>query len=227
MTEPQPCERIAAYFTDAEADRAARALRAYFAPDLHFTGSAFDGLFDHGNPNCLTAVDMLAVTTLSVDVPPRAALRLIGAPDVELLLGAIPTGADMWTSPELLDDDSHANQLWTLVRSHDGVGRTITSKLLAAKRPHLLPIYDRHVQAALGFDNQWPFMQEVARSPAVEDLLANVGTCRTAAGVPAEVSVLRIIDAVIWMRQHGWHSHDTSNCDCDFAGFRLPVGEVA
>jgi hypothetical protein len=73
VTEPQPYERIAAYFTGVEADRAARALRAYFAPDLHFTGSAFDGLLEHGNPNRFTAIDMLAVTTLSVEVPPRAA----------------------------------------------------------------------------------------------------------------------------------------------------------
>ena len=227
MTEPQPCERISAYFTGIEADRAARALRSYYAPGLHFTGSAFDGLLDHGNPNGFTAVDMLAVTTLSVEVPPRAALRLIGSPDVEPLLASIPTAADLWTYPELLHDDSHASRLWTLVRSHDGIGRTITSKLLAAKRPHLIPIYDQHVRAALGFDNQWPFMREVARSPKVARLLVDIGNCRTAAGVPIEWSVLRIIDVVIWMRQHGWRSHDTSSCDCDFTGFQLAVGEVA
>jgi hypothetical protein len=227
MNQPQPCELIAAYFTGIEADRAARALRAYFAPDLHFTGSAFDGLLDHGTPDRFTAIDMLAVTTLSVEVPPRAAIRLIESPDVEPLLAAIPTTADLWSDLELLHDDSHADRLWKLVRSHDGIGRTITSKLLAAKRPHLIPIYDQHVQAALGFDNQWPFMLAVARSPKVTQLLIDVGNSRTAAGVPAEVSVLRIIDIVIWMRQHGWHSHDTSNCACDFTGFQLALGEAA
>jgi hypothetical protein len=151
---------------------------------------------------------------------------LIESPDVESLLAAIPTAADLWTDPELLDDDSHANRLWALVRSHDGVGRTITSKLLAAKRPHLIPIYDHHVQVALGFDSQWPFVQAAARDPEVAHLLGDICNARTAAGVPIEVSVLRIIDVVIWMRQHGWRSHDTTNCDCDFTGFQLALGEA-
>jgi hypothetical protein len=73
----RPCDRITPYFVGVEADRAACALRADFAPDLHFTGSAFDAVLEHSNPNRFTAIDMLAVTTLSVEVPPHAAIRLI------------------------------------------------------------------------------------------------------------------------------------------------------
>ena len=222
-----PCDRIDAYFSEVEFDRSVRAMRSYFAPDLHFTGSAFDGLFDAASPNEFTALDMLAVSTLSVEVPPRAALRLIASSDVRPLLVEIPASATIWSHPELLDDVGFANQLWRLVRAHDGVGRTISSKLLAAKRPHLIPIYDQHVGAALGFgDHQWPFMQAVARDAQVEPLLHTIEQARTAAGILAGISVLRLIDIVIWMRRHGWTSHETHSCDCDFRGFELPVGET-
>jgi Family of unknown function (DUF6308) len=46
--------------------------------------------------------------------------------------------------PQKLSAESPAGQLWELLRgARDGVGPTRTSKLLAAKRPRLLPIWDK------------------------------------------------------------------------------------
>lgn len=70
---------------DGSPERAVSVLQAYFAPlsggKGGFTGGAFD-LFDpagdrSANSNVFTADDLVAVSFLSVTVPPRAALEIL------------------------------------------------------------------------------------------------------------------------------------------------------
>lgn len=40
----------------------------------HYTGAWFDGLTDHDLPNRITASDLVAVTTLGVEIPPNKSI---------------------------------------------------------------------------------------------------------------------------------------------------------
>src|SRR6202043_119609 len=68
------------------------------------------------------------------------------------LLSEIPVDVDIVdVDPQMLGAESPAGQLWDVLRrSRDGLGPTTTSKLLAAKRPRLLPIWDSFVEQATG-----------------------------------------------------------------------------
>ena len=198
-----PLERVFAYFSDDAHSLAVKALGDYYVADEPYTGASFDSLIDAEQPSRFTATDIVAVSMLSVNVPPRAALSLLGG-EADELLSRVPATASLWSNPELLDRDGDAWKLWTVVAAHHDVGRTIASKLLAAKRPALFPVYDQYVAAALDFGpSEWGFWQEVASHPEAKSLLDAVGDARNAAGVSPIVSDLRVIDVVVWMRHHG------------------------
>jgi hypothetical protein len=221
----RPSGRVLSYFDDENLASTVAALRTYFGPNHHYTGAAFDDLIAESPPDEYTCADIVAVSMLSVTVPARASLALLGGAANDLL-ESIPSNATVWSNPELLDRGSDAWTLWNLVNSYNDIGRTKTSKILAAKRPGLVPVYDQYVAAALGFGkNYWAFWQDVA-SEATHvgggDLPVLVDRARSDAGVPEHVSALRIIDAVVWMRHHGWKTH-TNGCKlgCDVSSFAI------
>ena len=226
MPPTAPIERVSAYFTGTDLKIAAKALRSYFSPRGCYTGSSFDHLALEGPPDRYVASDYLAVSTLSVNVPPRAALALMEA--TEVIPSVIDREATLWGSPALLDRSEPAWRWWQAVHDLWGLGPTKTSKLLAVKRPHLLPIYDTVVAGALGFGpSYWAFWQEVARSPEAGRLVAAVTDVAADAKVPEIVSTLRIIDVVVWMREHGASTHPWGLCqECDLVGVG-PLRETA
>lgn len=198
-----PFDSVFAYFSGDAHGLAVKALGDYYVADEPYTGASFDTLIDAREPDRFTATDIVAVSMLSVNVPPKAALSLLGG-EADELLSKVPAGESLWSSPELLDRDGDAWKLWTVVAAHHDVGRTIASKLLAAKRPALFPVYDQYVAAALDFGpSEWGFWQEVARHSDAKSLLDAVAEVRNTAGVNPIVSDLRVIDVVVWMRQHG------------------------
>ncbi len=235
MTETStPFDRVNSYLTGSAFDLSVRGLRSYYAADEsgpHWTGSQFDRLADATTPNAFTADDMLAVSMLSVNVPPRAALWLIEGKTMKDMLSTIPDGAhvmdhpdktSLWERPELLDRDSPAWRLSVMVEGRRGIGPTIASKIIAAKRPHLLPVYDQHVNTALNFGpSPWGFFQQVAWDERAPELLTKIDQAKASAEVPEYVSALRIIDVVVWIRQHGWTMHEVDSCkfNCDFGSF--------
>ncbi len=210
-----PHDRVRGYFTDDRLDldhdsvmsRAVDVLKTYYRPGLYFTGSAFDRMIAVSPTDRYTADDIVAVSMLSVQVPPTAAVRLLeGA--VNDLLQAVPAGASLWTNPGLLDEGGAAWALWDSVRGLEGVGPVTTSKLLAAKRPNLVPVFDRYVSEGLHTGPSfWRFWQDVVRGTVVagkESLQSLVHTARERAAVPAYVSDLRVVDVVVWMiERHG------------------------
>ncbi len=220
-----PLQRVHAYFEGDAADLAVTALRSYYAEadgSPHWTGSAFDRLASTSDPNRFTAQDMLAVSMLSVTVPPRAALWLTENELANHMLARLPAGVTLWESPQSLDRDSKAWNVWKVVDDLAGVGATIASKILAAKRAALIPVFDQHVDRALQFGvSHWAFWQSVARDDHASALLASVEQAMTEARVPSYVSPLRSIDVVIWMREHGWTTHESAKCQigCDFSSF--------
>jgi hypothetical protein len=158
-------------------------------------------LTSKANSGRFTTDDIVAVSMLSVNVPARTSLWLLEQPVANALLRKVPADVTLWEHPELLDRDGAAWQLWAAVRAQPKVGPVIASKLMAAKRPHLIPVHDQYVEQALGTGkSQWGFWQQVARHPKADDLVGRVRSVAHEAAVPAHVSALRVIDVAVWMQ---------------------------
>lgn len=203
------------FITGVERARALVALKSYFRS---YTGSFFERFLDRDHPDELTANDFLAVSMLGVNVPANAAIWIMtdGRDEVGDLLRAVgPFDRFIGDEEANLSPNGHAWKLWRLLRSRrwpeggaaSGLGRTILSKLLAAKRPHLIPVYDKHVGSALLEDPDqdiWALWHERFQGEAGRELMKEAESLRQEAGVGEDVSVLRIIDISIWMRVHGY-----------------------
>jgi hypothetical protein len=198
--------------------RSAVDLADYFEPDRaagttpRYSGSRFEFLAGGGDrpdvANVITAEDLVAVTMLSVEVPGTVALQLLEGGlgrDLTRHLVEIPTDVPI-SSPlaaALLDGRSHADVAWSLLQEPRGMGWVITNKLLARKRPQLIPVYDGVVACAYGAPAAlWQWLVPLfADGVLAEHLLA----AREEAGVPAQVSALRVLDVIVWMRHRPDH----------------------
>ncbi len=191
-------DAVMAHFVGDNEAVAVENLKEYLAS---FTGRLFERLADP-DPFSLTANDFVAVSALSVEVPPEAAGRLLGElhPTVGQLLRAIPVGASIADTPELLAESEAAWELYELLRSIHGLGPTTVSKLMAAKRPALVPIRDSVVWSALGEPELWwaPWVEFTTGGDA-EQRLAQVRSVAQLADAD-HLTLLRVIDVVIWMR---------------------------
>ncbi len=87
------------------------------------------------------------------------------------------------------------NELQTL----PSVGPTIASKLLARKRPRLRPIYDSVVAGVTDTRARlWEPLRVALRADDF-DLYQRLLRLHAAAGLPAEVSALRVLDVIAWL----------------------------
>jgi len=191
-------------------DKAAviEALRRYFVVDGDvFTGSRFELVADAEHPDTFTAKDLVAVSMLSVEVPARVAYWLLST-EGQLatcpLLAQVPTTVDIWDTEaeSLLAEGGPLWILWNLLAcaswpqpvSGNGMGPTTISKLLAAKRPRLVPVWDSVVERAVGsIDEMWPGMRDALLDDDLRELIV-----RATATAPPHVSLLRRIDVVVW-----------------------------
>jgi hypothetical protein len=194
-------ERLLSYLGPGAEQR----LRHYFLGDDVFTGRWFERFAGGGErPEArhrFTAEDLVAVTFLSVSVPPKAAWSLLEdcAGDFNELLRRIPADQDLWeVSRGTIEGDSAADLLWHELDRLPGVGWVTAGKLLARKRPRLIPIYDDVVQGAFGLKKGtwWKSMHDVLTgNPEVIDAAQRL---RTDAGIE-DISILRVIDVSVWM----------------------------
>ena len=89
-----------------------------------------------------------------------------------------------------------------LLRTLPGVEWVIAGKLLAAKRPRLIPILDNKVRGLIQpptsqfWISIWDELSDESRRTAIAEVCADA---------PAHVSLLRRIDVALWMAatQHG------------------------
>ena len=121
------------------------------------------------------------------------------------LLHQIPVGVDLWRADEAdVGPGSSADELWRALVRLPGINWVTAGKLLARKRPRLIPVYDRVVKAALGrgdADEWWrPLRQALVDDPNV---VARLRALRDKAHIGDTVSLLRVLDVCIWMQEHG------------------------
>lgn len=192
-------------------DESVRDLRSYFHSrrgNGFYSGSQFER-FDGGGDaprvrDHITSSDVLALTFLSISRGlPGVAMDVMDTQGKRIteLLTAIPVDVPLhdadWSHYER---DSAAHQLWNLLRRCGGTNRLVTAnKLLARKRPHLLPVYDREVRRLLGSpDVFWAclwtwFATDDGRRDGMAEIRSEVG------GIE-DISLLRCLDVLLWMR---------------------------
>jgi hypothetical protein len=203
--------------------RAAKILQRYYLgkdekTGLLSTGSSSDGWAGGGDTpedrDRITDSDFVAVSMLSVKVPAKAAVGLADptvAARITELLAKIPTDTKMsdLTTEEAqatLGKNSPSCDLWQILRA-DGarrwdVGPTIASKIMARKRPNLIPIWDDIIGQVIGKRgprNQWLNWHNLLQpGTPLPDRLRRI---HEQSEVAKGLSEFRIMDAILW--RHG------------------------
>jgi hypothetical protein len=189
------------------------ALRRYFSEDSarpHYTGRWFERFAGGGDrpgiADTVTEADVLALNFLSITDLANVAIDTTTTYAVEIteLLEQIPADLAMHDTPwTTYAPGSPASRLWWLLKRCGGKDRWVTAnKLLARKRPHLLPVYDSQVKAVLGSPRSiwaclWTWFQgDQQRVEAVAELRAKTGDID-------DISLLRCLDVLLWMLATG------------------------
>jgi hypothetical protein len=209
---------VTALLAVADDPQAAIDLRRYFGLDppaaMPFTGGRFDRLAGGGDRPAtwhgVTADVLLPVQMLTVRVPARAALDLLEGPlgaEVSTHLPQVPPTSTSATTqrPAHVDHGAPADLAWRALTRSVGVGWVIAGKLVARQSPRLLPVYDEVVRCACSApDGFWAWLHQGLpdKGGALKDSL---GRLRGSAEIPAEISKLRILDVVLWMRHREQH----------------------
>ncbi|MEU2436243.1 DUF6308 family protein [Streptomyces rubradiris] len=187
--------------------------------DLFYSGACFERLGGGGDAEHVAdrfdGNDLVAITTLSVSLVPHGAINLLTDPDGHWarLLSLIPRDARLEDprSDALIAEGGPAWELWERLdgtKQHpgkpDGSGPVVAGKLLARKRPHLIPIYDIRVKQLFERPKTdhsfWAALAAALRADngAFCDQLARL---RDKAGIGEDIGVLRVFDVIAWMHQ--------------------------
>jgi len=134
-----------------------------------------------------------------VGAPPtaRAVRHLLDpatAPQLTARLRAIPAGTDLWRAPTRVLDEAAA--LWSLLQEADGVGPVRATKVLARKRPRLVPLLDPAgaflLELAPGA--LWATLRAVLADAGRRDRIEALRP----PGADERLPLLRLFDLAIW-----------------------------
>lgn len=199
---------------DEDEDKGLEYLKKYYLSDAeYFTGSQFERIgAEAGDEHVFTPADLCSVATLGVNVSARAGIVILGT-EVSMfngLLGKIPVDLKIGSLSELeferiLGRESKAQKLWSHLRrnggneSRWGIGPTLASKLMARKRPHLIPNEDSVVNRVinLGRGDSWRLWWEAFQAEG-DYLESRADNLPTEIGRP-DLSALRVCDVMLWM----------------------------
>ena len=165
------------------------------------TGSQFDGWDSTGtrraDDNRFTPDDTVAVTFLSVQVRPMAAIQLLRdrADRFSELLTEVGPDRELVDDDSVLRDDWVGWTLMSELQALPDVGPVTASKLFARKRPKLRPIYDDVVAAVTGSRALWKPLHEALQTDQLHERLLRL---RDQTGLGEDTSALRIFDVIAW-----------------------------
>ena len=172
----------------------------YFNPHKNepFSGDLFHTL-PTNDFDCFGNDDLLSLNLLDEPVTAQQ-IKILTSGKFDDLLRNIDPNVDITE----LDGSpyEHAINLWIALREVHGFGPTRVSKLLARKRPKLLPIRDQIVNDQLQIKGYswWKSLAGTMRNTSVKELLRELSPSKaTQAPTP-----LRVLDVAIWM--HGSRS---------------------
>jgi hypothetical protein len=167
----------------------------YFDHYESFAGLTFDSL-GRNLPNEITADDLLAVTLLDVSWTPPAVRAMLEDQTEKfgMLLRGIDSHTTLW-APDAGRQLCAAEAMWEELRTLPGVGRTKAGKLLARKRPLLVPIVDDVIARAVGNSGKtWLTLRHCFQNDAFRESVEALRPTGT-----EDISMLRIFDVAIWM----------------------------
>lgn len=205
---------IRSALTDISQQEAIRYLQEYFSlEDPFYTGAHFESLESYNNiEDRITASDLYAVATLNTPIGRQAAMGILitEADELNGYLAQITSrnlgslSADEFN--EHLGADSAAAKLWDALRRRTKpteekwkIGPTRASKIMARKRPHLIPINDRVIRRVIDKkrgEEDWQLWWEALTCD--NELERRADALRTAIDKPG-LSTLRVFDIVLWM----------------------------
>ncbi len=191
----------------------AGALSTYFrGQPRQFSGSLFDSFGGGGDrtevENQITSEDVLALAAVNAAMPAAITNRLLSEPlsgRLTVYLRQLATDIDLWDAEdEVLTVAAEAfeqiRSIQPIVAGY-GEGWAAANKLLARKRPRLIPMYDAKVGrvANLAGGASWWLSLRHAMHVDGEDNEVRYRVC--AAMLEADigyVSVLRGLDVILW-----------------------------
>lgn len=196
--------------------KAAGLLTAYYKPNGPFAGATFETLGDN-DPNAFGRDDLLATTLLDVSLPPDSVRAVLGESAGSLSSGLRRLGPDepLWVATE--EKLHNAGEVWNELRRLRGVDWVIAGKLLARKRPKLVPVVDRWTVKVLQppKGQVWASLKGALSDDGLRNRLEAIRP-----DASSEVPILRLLDALLWMR----HS-ESKNARAVRRDLGLPVSE--
>ncbi|ELB91867.1 DUF6308 family protein [Rhodococcus opacus] len=195
--------------TDSDAAAIAALTKYYGRPylgDDAYVGAQFDSWSSTGDrageADRFTADDLVAA-----GVPVRAGPPDGGAGDPRHRDGGAerPSDGDRPGSGPWFDEPAPLAPGWpawdleTALWALPGIGQTKATKLIARKRPRLYPIGDSVVSQVLGTERA--HLNPVREALRADDaaLHRRLLSIRKEAGLPDEISALRVFDVIAWM----------------------------
>lgn len=194
--------------------RAITVLHAYYArttnPKDGYTGGQWDTFDPSRNrehsPNVFTPDDLVACSLLGTPIGGSACLQLL---DPAAPFGALLTriGPDQdFTSLHTLTGEPFGSvrDLYRALQDLPGVGGTRATKLLARKRPRLVPIVDSVIKEHIfgSGPSHWTPLHS-ALTADHHALWKRLLTLHQRAGLAEAVSGLRVFDVLAWMDGSG------------------------
>jgi hypothetical protein len=175
------------------------AVDGYFHTD-EYTGRWFErlGRDQTWSANTFTPIDLVAVSMLGVAIPPTAALELLSGERLSRIgeLLALIEDVPLHEVPaENIDVGWPPARLWAELKAIPGLGRTKRSKLMARKRPALIPVYDQRTKHRLGLGEE---IWLPIRAMWNEELVASIARMRGEIDALDDISLLRVLDVAVW-----------------------------
>jgi hypothetical protein len=179
----------------------------YFDPSGPYAADTFNTM-GVNEPDAIGADDLLAVHLLDIDIDPRTVRAIL---DDEALrgfiaekLGSISSDIAIWHKGAERCHDV-AEELWKELTDVPGVGAIIAGKILARKRPRLIPIYDKRIRRYLDppAGRFWETLRLALRQDNLPAKIEEALRPDFLQGdvIESQVTTIRLLDVAIWMRQ--------------------------
>jgi hypothetical protein len=176
-------------------------LAHYYRPEGDYAGATFLSL-EPNEPHRVTATDLFAVTLLSVDIGARVTRRVIHDGQLRDELRAIPTVIHLEDADDGVLDAAGkcyetVKRLFVDPTAKKSAPWVAPAKLVARKRPRLVPVRDELVRRFLGIDPKWGYRgaweiyQRLMRDAEIRGLLDPL---------VSQDPPLRVLDVALWTR---------------------------
>lgn len=210
--------RLSTRLSDDRRAQNVNSVTEYFGhkSSLPFDGSFFETYeLRNSDADCVAAADLVAVTLLSMEIRRKSRSGISTEtvlllqklkPQINTLLSKIPDDRELHTLTDrefdkYLGDGSPAHRLFDLLRRDAKMHRVATFKLLARKRPGLLPIKDSVTKKLLGDSPNWwkSWHHAMTAEPTlVKELKAIRKEASKSNQRISKLSLLRVADIALW-----------------------------